>query len=94
MKIDLVPYLQRALDGCTQKPVDLSSISVSVGAMVSMDPVRNVATITSSLEASADAGQQFRDALIAAGFDDLRVFELTRAFNAALGACNELPRSQ
>ena len=85
MKIDLVPYLQQALDGCAPKPVDLSSISVSVGAMVSMDPVRNVATITSSLEASADAGHEFQTALIAAGFDDLRVFELSRAFNAAFG---------
>jgi hypothetical protein len=94
MKIDLVPYLQRALDGCAPKLVDLSRVSVSVSATVSMDSACNAATITSSLEASADAGQEFRAALIAAGFDDLRVFELTRAFNAALGACNELPRSQ
>lgn len=84
MKIDIVPYLEKALEEIVGEPVDLSSVHLAVELDPVFDTARNAVIVEPRLSAGADADQRFRDALINAGLDDLRVFELGRAFDAAI----------
>lgn len=83
MNINLVPYIQRALDQVTGQPVDLSAVRVEIRAEFAPDAGRNTLDVVSTLVAADDAGWQFREALRRVGMDDLRVFELGRAFDQA-----------
>lgn len=83
MKIDLTPYLQRALEHVVSQPVDLSAVHVELHARMARCAGR--LDLATTLTADPDAGWQFREALRQAGMDDLRVFELGRAFDQAFG---------
>lgn len=85
MKINLAPYIQRAIEQVTCQPVDLSAVRVDICAEFAPDAGTNALDVSTALVAADDAGWQFREALMRAGMDDLRVFELGRAFDQAFG---------
>lgn len=80
MKIDLIPYFQRALEDIAQAPVDLSAVHAAIELGFRHDMERNVLLLQPRLDIAPDAAGRFREALAGAGLDDLKVFELTRAF--------------
>lgn len=85
MKINLAPYIQRALEQVTGQPVDLSAVRVEIRADFRHDTGGNALEASTAIVADGDAGWHFRKALRQAGMDDLRVFELGRAFDQAFG---------
>jgi hypothetical protein len=85
MKIDVIPYIQQALERVTLQPVDLSAVRVGMRMEFQTDAIDGAYRLATTLTSSEDAGAVFRDALRQAGMDDLRVFELGRAFDRAFG---------
>jgi hypothetical protein len=81
MRIDITPYLQRALEDIAQAPVDLSAVHAAIELDFRPDMERNVLLLQPRLEIAPDAAGRFREALASAGLDDLKVFELARAFD-------------
>ncbi len=81
MKIDLVLYLQKALEDIAQAPVDLSAVHAEIKLDFEPDFERNVIILQPKIDIAPDAARRFRDALVCAGLDDLKVFELARAFD-------------
>jgi hypothetical protein len=84
MKIDVTPYIQQALERITPQPLDLSAVRLSLGIDFQPDAINSALRLATTLTATEDAGLRFRAALRHAGLDDLRVFELGRAFDRLL----------
>lgn len=82
MRISLTSYLQAALEEIAGGPVDLSAVHADVVIETPADPDRNAVNLKVNVAIAPDAGAAFRLALARAGLDDLKVFALSRAFDA------------
>jgi hypothetical protein len=81
MRIDITPYLQRALEDIAQTPVDLSAVRAAIKLDFEPDDDLTLIIVRPQLDIAPDAAGYFREALRKAGLDDLKVFELARAFD-------------
>lgn len=79
MKIDLIPYIQKALEDVAV--VDFSAVHASIDLSFEHDRQQNALQLYLQLNLAPDATARFREALQRAGLDDLKVFWLTRAFD-------------